>query len=70
MNLIVFVTNATELEKDHWAEAVVFGTIKDDPNTCTDENDNSAALTEKKEEKNEDKKEGCHSRCEPLHSKP
>lgn len=75
VNVIVFVTNAPEIVKEHKAEPVVFGTIKEDPNAYTDEENNSATSTEKKieskEENNKDeKKEGCHPCCEPLHIKP
>lgn len=64
---MVLVTNATENEKDHKAESVVLGTIKNDPKASADESNNSATRTEKKDEKKEEKKDGKHPCCEPLH---
>ena len=61
--------NVIESEKDYRVEVAAPGMTKDDFNIRIDENDNLVVSMEKKEEKNEDKKEGRYLRREFSYSK-
>ena len=61
--------NVIESEKDYRVEVAAPGMTKDDFNIRIDENDNLVVSMEKKEEKNEEKKEGRYLRREFSYSK-
>ena len=61
--------NVIESEKDYRVEVAAPGMTKDDFNIRIDENDNLVVSMEKKEEKNEDKKDGRYLRREFSYSK-
>ena len=61
--------NVIESEKDYRVEVAAPGMTKDDFNIRIDENDNLVVSMEKKDEKNEDKKEGRYLRREFSYSK-
>ena len=61
--------NVIESEKDYRVEVAAPGMTKADFNIRIDENDNLVVSMEKKEEKNEDKKEGRYLRREFSYSK-
>lgn len=61
--------NVIESEKEYRVEVAAPGMTKDDFNIRIDENDNLVVSMEKKEEKNEDKREGRYLRREFSYSK-